>query len=66
MADKIETRARLAPRRAPEYVCSAADSSENTTLVAIQATRLLRRFKVSDAVALTIAELAFENGRSMR
>jgi hypothetical protein len=46
--------------------CSADISDNTPPLLAVQATRLLRQFKVSHAVALTIAELAFENGRAMR
>ncbi len=44
-----------------------ADTLDKTPpLTAIQASRLLQRFKVSEAVALTIAELAFETGRASR
>lgn len=41
-----------------------ADILDNTaTIRAVQATRLLQQIKVSQAVALTLAELAFQNGR---
>jgi hypothetical protein len=50
--------------RAQESSARSADILDITPpLVAIQAARLLRQFKVSQAVALTIAELAFESGR---
>jgi hypothetical protein len=55
-----------AGRRATAQELSAwsADTLDNTPpLIAVQAARLLRRFNISDAVAQTIAELAFANGR---
>jgi hypothetical protein len=63
-------------RRAPDAcrrpgaqgcVFRAVDTEDNTgALTAVQAARLLRQFKVSEAVALTIAELAFSTGRTSR
>jgi hypothetical protein len=53
--------------RAQEMSACSADTLDNTTpLITVQATRLLRRFNISGAVAHAIAELAFENGRAMR
>jgi hypothetical protein len=50
--------------RAQELSACSADILDHTpNLLTVQAKRLLRQFKVSQAVALTIAELAFESGR---
>ncbi len=52
---------------APEGVFRAVDITEHTVTVrAVQAARLLQRIKVSQAVALTLAELVFSNGRATR
>ncbi len=52
---------------APECVFLAVDTPDDTPpLTAIQATRLLRQFKVSEAVAQTLAELVFETWRASR
>jgi hypothetical protein len=60
---KQETRTRGA-RRASELSLWTADNPEVTTSThALQATRLLHRFKLSPALAVALAELAFRNGR---
>jgi hypothetical protein len=52
-------------REALEWSACSADVPDHTPpLLTVQATRLLRRFAISSAVAQTIAELAFENGRA--
>jgi hypothetical protein len=64
MTQKAET---LGARRTrvPRCVCLAADTSDHTApLTAVQAARLLRKFKASEAVAQTLAELVFANGRA--
>lgn len=61
MQQKQKTR-RLG-HRASECVAWTADSSEHTTPLALQATRLLRRFGMSPALALTVAEIAFDHRR---
>lgn len=67
MSQKRETRRAVGRRRAPECVFLAVDTQDNATpLLTVQAARLLRRFSMSHALALRIAELAFEAVRAER
>ncbi len=53
--------------RAQEMSAWTADTLDNTPpLSAIQASRLQRQFKVSEAVAQTLAESVFETWRASR
>ncbi len=55
----------LATGRAQKIAAVAARDLENSTenLLGKQAARILRQFGVSPALAVTIAELAFDHGR---
>jgi hypothetical protein len=55
---------RLGTGRASECVAWTADASTHTeNALARQSARILRRFNVSPALALTIAELAYDHRR---
>ncbi len=58
---------RLGTGRASECVAWTADTSDNTeNLIAVQSARLCRRFGISPALAVTVAELAFTTREAAR
>ncbi len=62
-----ETRGAGGRTRASECVAWTADTSTNTeNLLAVQAARLCRRFKLSHELAAVVAELAFTTKEATR
>ncbi len=64
MTQKAKAPGAVGRAGAPKDVFRAVDINEYTApILAVQAARLLQRIKVSQAVALMLAELVFQHGR---